>query len=102
MPSNLPADDMDIEDFDRFKKKYFEGAVISDEALLELERLYGIRDISLRMIACDDMHGHSQRCVRYENVHTGVVDNLMSEIRMYQRILDNIKDVVQQNDPRDD
>ena len=29
MPSNLPADDMDIEDFDRFKKKYFEGAVLS-------------------------------------------------------------------------
>jgi hypothetical protein len=90
--TNLPVNEMSAAEFNNnFKPEFLEDRVLSDEALAEIEELFGVGEEYTGLISCDEYHAHDYKCNFYHVPATGVVHRLLKEVRAYKSKLDSLK-----------
>ena len=89
----LPIDKITEKEFSEFKHSKLNQTVLSDEALKRIKELFGVGDRKTGYISCDEAHGHQYWCVEFYHPATGIVDRLVQEVKMYQKQLEEIKDL---------
>lgn len=90
MPENsskIPIEEMTEKEFQDFKEKYLDKDKLSLEAINEIKRLFGIGQKGIAQLACDEMHGHSYRCILYHKPQSGVVERLLLELLEYKTVI---------------
>ena len=89
-PEKLPIEKLTLEEFSEFKKKYLDNDKLTAKDINEIKKLFNLKNKATVTLCCDEMHGHSYRCIHYYIPQSGVVERLIGEIEYYQN---SIKDL---------
>jgi hypothetical protein len=90
----LPIEKLTIDEFSEFKKKYLDNDILTLEDINEIKKLFKLSDETTAILACDEMHGHSYRCIHYFKPRSGIVERLLGEIEHYKSAIEDIENTV--------
>ena len=89
----LGIDKLREEQFRWFRKKFLDGKVLSDEALVQMRVAFDLdrRTTETVSVDCNEAHSHNYSCLKFSNRSSAVVLRLLGEIEMYQIRLNKIR-----------
>ena len=81
-----PLETMSEEDFQQFREKYLDEGRLSEDAVRDIERLFG----TIGELCCNEYHAHHYSCVVWEKPESAIVARLLDEIKYYQNLIREI------------